>query len=139
MKIIGQFDVKHFMTLPINTKASVVKISTVIITSITAFPFRLVVILVIMSISTFTTSDILYHLCTVHHCKLLYIDNICRFWLSYLCPFCYLLYNLGKISPPNNCPTYLPTHPNNQSIMFNPRFKIFKYLYEIEKKYIDYG
>jgi hypothetical protein len=114
MKIIGQFDVKHFMTLPINTKASVVKISTVIITSITAFPFRLVVILVIMSISTFTTSDILYHLCTVHHCKLLYIDNICRFWLSYLCPFCYLLlYNLGKISPPNNCPTYLPTHPNN--------------------------
>jgi hypothetical protein len=45
---------------PLLTITSVLKISTYIITSITAHPVRLAVILAIMSVSTFKTAAILY-------------------------------------------------------------------------------
>ena len=54
LKIIGQCDVKHIMTLVIKTIASVLKVRSYIIISITASPNA------IMSVSTFTTDVILY-------------------------------------------------------------------------------
>jgi hypothetical protein len=59
LKIIGQSEVNNIMTLLIKTITSVVKILTYIITSISACPNRLTTIPVIMSVSTFSTADIL--------------------------------------------------------------------------------
>jgi len=59
LKIIGQCDVKHIMTLLIKTITSVLKVSTHIITSLLACPVRLAAILAIMSVSTFKTAVIL--------------------------------------------------------------------------------
>ena len=53
LKIIGLCDVKHIKTLPIKTNASVLKVLTYIIISITCHPMDLAAILSIMSISTF--------------------------------------------------------------------------------------
>ena len=52
LKMISQSDIKCIMTLSMNTIASVLKVSTYIITSITARPIRLAVILAVMSVST---------------------------------------------------------------------------------------
>ena len=60
LKIIGQVDVKHIRLLPIKTMRDVLKVLTNNITSITAHPNELAAILMIMSVSTFTTADILY-------------------------------------------------------------------------------
>ena len=57
--LVGQFDVKHIIT-KIKATTSVLKVSTYIITSITARPIRLTVILAIMSVSTFNSDVILY-------------------------------------------------------------------------------
>jgi hypothetical protein len=62
LKIIGQCDIKHTLTSPIKSITPVMKISTYIITSITARPVRLAVILVIMSVSTFKTTVILFYM-----------------------------------------------------------------------------
>ena len=51
LKMISQSDIKCIMTLSMNTIASVLKVSTYIITSITARPIRLAVILAVMSVS----------------------------------------------------------------------------------------
>jgi len=58
--LVGQFDVKHIITLSIKATTSVLKVLTYIITSITAHPIRLTVILAIMSVSTFNSDVILY-------------------------------------------------------------------------------
>ena len=55
---MGQCDVKHIMTLPIITVTSVLKILTY--TCVTAHPIRLVLIIVIISVSAFITIAILY-------------------------------------------------------------------------------
>ena len=60
LKIIGQCDVIHIMTSLKKTIKSVVKISTYIITSITARNIGLPAILVIISVSTFITAVTLY-------------------------------------------------------------------------------
>jgi len=62
-KLNGQLDVKHIMTSPIKTIASVLKASTDIIANIPARPIRLTEILAIMSVSTFNIAVILYILC----------------------------------------------------------------------------
>ena len=62
LKIVGQCDIKHTLTSPIKSITPVMKISTYIITSITARPVRLAVILVIMSVSTFKTTVILFYM-----------------------------------------------------------------------------
>jgi len=59
-KFISQSDVKHIMTSPIKMITSVYKVSKHITTSITARPIRLTAILLIMSVSTFKTTVILY-------------------------------------------------------------------------------
>ena len=59
-KIICQCDIKHIIMLQIKTIASVLKVSTNIITNITAGPIRLGVILEIMSVSIFINANILY-------------------------------------------------------------------------------
>ena len=59
LKIISQCDVKHIFMLLIKTIMAVMEILAYIITSITARPVRLAVILVIMSVSTFKTAVIL--------------------------------------------------------------------------------
>ena len=59
----GQCNVKHIMMLAIKT-TSVLKISTYIITSTTAHPIRLNVILGIMSVPTFTSCLLFY----VYYC-----------------------------------------------------------------------
>ena len=59
-KFIGQSDLKHIMTSPIKTIASVLKASTDIITNISAQPVGLTEIWAIMSISTFKIAVILY-------------------------------------------------------------------------------
>jgi len=58
--LVGQFDVKHIITLSIKVTTSVLKVLTYIITSITARPIRLSVILAIMSVSTINSDVILY-------------------------------------------------------------------------------
>jgi hypothetical protein len=58
--LVGQFDVKHIITLSIKATTSVLKVLTYIITSITTHPIRLAVILAIMSVSTFNSDVILY-------------------------------------------------------------------------------
>jgi hypothetical protein len=58
--LVDQFDVKHIITLSIKATTSVLKVLTYIITSITARPIRLTVILAIMSVSTFNSDIILY-------------------------------------------------------------------------------
>ena len=60
MKIIGQRDVKHIMTLMVKIITSVLNVSTNIITSITVGLIRLAAILSIMSVSTFITAVFLY-------------------------------------------------------------------------------
>ena len=60
LEIIGWFEVKHIMMLPVKTMTLVLKVSTYITTSITARPIRLAAILVIMSISTLKWTVILY-------------------------------------------------------------------------------
>ena len=60
MKIIGQRDVKHIMTLLVKIITSVLNVSTYIITSITVGLIRLAAILSIMSVSTFITVVFLY-------------------------------------------------------------------------------
>jgi len=60
LKIISQCDVKHIFMSLIKTITPVMKISTYIITCITARPVGLAVILVIMSVSTFKTAIILH-------------------------------------------------------------------------------
>ena len=60
LKIIGQCDVIHIMTSLKKMIKSVVKISTYIITSITARNIGLPAILVIISVSTFITAVALY-------------------------------------------------------------------------------
>lgn len=57
--IIGQFDVKHIMMLPIDTVRSVWKVLTYNITSITTSSIRLSVILRIMSVLSFKIDDTL--------------------------------------------------------------------------------
>ena len=57
-KILGEF--KHILTSTIKTIVPVLKISTYVITSITAHPIWLAAILAIMSVSTFKTAVILY-------------------------------------------------------------------------------
>ena len=58
--LVGQFDVKHIITLSIKATTSVLKVLTCIITSTTARPIRLTVIPAIMSVSTFNSDVILY-------------------------------------------------------------------------------
>ena len=53
-------NVKHIMTLQMETITLVLKISIYIITNITTHPIILPVILVMMSVSTFITDGILY-------------------------------------------------------------------------------
>ena len=60
LKIICLCDVKHIKTLPIKPNASVLKVLTYIIISITCHPIDLAAILSIMSILTFKTADTLY-------------------------------------------------------------------------------
>ena len=60
LKIISQCGANHLLMLQIKTITSVLKVLTYIITSITACPISLTVILVIMSVSTFRTDIILY-------------------------------------------------------------------------------
>jgi hypothetical protein len=60
LKIIGQRDVKHIMTLMVKIITSVLNVSTNIITSITVGLIRLAAILSIMSVSTFITAVFLY-------------------------------------------------------------------------------
>lgn len=60
LEIIGWFEVKHIMMLQVKTMTLVLKVSTYITTSITARPFRLAAILVIMSITTLKWTVILY-------------------------------------------------------------------------------
>jgi len=60
MNIICQCDVKHILALPIKTITSVLKASTYIITSIEAHPIRLAAVLVIMSVSTYETTVIIF-------------------------------------------------------------------------------
>jgi hypothetical protein len=60
LKIIGQCDIKHIITLPIKTRTSVLNISIYIITSITARPIWLAAILPIMSLLTSITAVTLY-------------------------------------------------------------------------------
>jgi hypothetical protein len=60
LKIIGQRDVKHIMTLMVKIITSVLNVSTYIITSITVGLIRLAAILSIMSVSTFITAVFLY-------------------------------------------------------------------------------
>jgi len=57
LKNISQSEVKHIITSPIKTITSVLKVSTDIITSITARPIGLSEILMIMPVSTFRTVD----------------------------------------------------------------------------------
>ena len=57
---IGQCNGKHIMTLSIKTITSLLKAFTYIMTGITGHPIRLTAILAIMSVSTFTTANILY-------------------------------------------------------------------------------
>ena len=57
-----QCDVKHIMMSPITIITSVLKVSTYIITSITALPIRLAEILVTMYVSTFKTAIIILYL-----------------------------------------------------------------------------
>ena len=68
LKIICQCDVKHIRILPIKIMVSVLNISTYIITSIKTRSLRLV----IMSVSTFITTVILY-IVSVYLLWLLYI------------------------------------------------------------------
>jgi hypothetical protein len=56
LQIIGQWDIKHIMTFPINTLTSVVNVLTYIITSITAVLIRLAAIIAIMYFSTFIST-----------------------------------------------------------------------------------
>jgi hypothetical protein len=58
LKIIGQCDVKHIVTSPIKTITSVLNVSTYIINNIAAV--GLAAILVIISVSTFKITIILY-------------------------------------------------------------------------------
>ena len=60
LEIIGWFEVKHILMLQVKTMTLVLKVSTYITTSITARPFRLAAILVIMSITTLKWTVILY-------------------------------------------------------------------------------
>jgi ABC-type polysaccharide/polyol phosphate transport system ATPase subunit len=60
LKIISQCDIKCILTFPIKTIATVLKVSTYIITSITACPIGLAARLAIMSVSTSITAIILY-------------------------------------------------------------------------------
>ena len=58
--LICQYDVEYIMVLPIKIIMSVMKVSTYIITSITALSIRLDAILVVMSVSIFKSDIILY-------------------------------------------------------------------------------
>jgi hypothetical protein len=60
LKIISQRDIKCILTFPIKTIATVLKVLTYIITSITACPIGLAARLAIMSVSTSVTVIILY-------------------------------------------------------------------------------
>ena len=60
LPISGQCDVERIMMLSINTISSVVKVLTYIFISIKVHPIGLTTILAIMSVSSFTTDDILY-------------------------------------------------------------------------------
>ena len=60
VNIIGQCDNKNITTLPTKTIMLVLNVLIYIITSITAHPIRLTVILAILSVSTFITAIILY-------------------------------------------------------------------------------
>jgi hypothetical protein len=62
LKIISQYDVTHYDVTNKNNYISFEE-PDIIITSITAHPIRLAVILVIMSVSIFTTAVILYIKC----------------------------------------------------------------------------
>ena len=60
LKIIGQSDVKHIITLQIKTVTAVLKVPTCITTSITCRANKLSVILAILSISIYIAAVILY-------------------------------------------------------------------------------
>ena len=60
LKIIGKCDVKHILTLPIETITSVVNVSTYNIISIIVLSFGLATTPVTMSVSAFTAVVILY-------------------------------------------------------------------------------
>jgi len=60
LNIIDQCGVRHILTSPIKTITPVLKISTYIITSITAHPVELAAILVIMSLSRPSKLSIFY-------------------------------------------------------------------------------
>jgi hypothetical protein len=57
---VGQCDVKSWPLMPIKTITSVLKVSTCMITNMTARPIRLAEILMIMPISTIKAAVILY-------------------------------------------------------------------------------
>ena len=57
---VGQCDVKSWPLMPIKTITSVLKVSTCMITNLTARPIRLAEILMIMPISTIKAAVILY-------------------------------------------------------------------------------
>jgi hypothetical protein len=80
LKIIWHCDVKHIMMLPIKTMTAVMNVLTYIITSVTALPTRLPVILAMISVPTFVTSVILYLFSQIHVYNIILID-----W-----PKCYL-------------------------------------------------
>ena len=56
LKIIGQLDIEHILMSPIKKMMPVLKISTYIITGITAHSVGLAAILAIMSVLTFKTA-----------------------------------------------------------------------------------
>jgi hypothetical protein len=69
LKNIGQCDVTLWRWILIKTITSMLNFSTYIMTSITAHPIRLTVVLVIMSVSTVKTAVILYiYAIIAYHC-----------------------------------------------------------------------
>jgi len=75
LKIIGRCNIKHIMILLIKTMSGL-NVSTYIVTSITARPVGLAVILAIMSVSTFITADTLYIYITLHNVSYVILNLI---------------------------------------------------------------
>ena len=62
------------MMLPIKTMTAVLNVLTYIITSVTALPTRLPVILAMISVPTFVTSVIVYLFSQIHVYNIILID-----------------------------------------------------------------
>ena len=101
-KSIDQSDVKHNMTSPIKTITSVLKASTEIITNIPAHPIGPTAILMILSVSTFKMSVILY-ISLTHSC-LQTIKTHCTFYKPSVNYSVRSLFYLQVFQPFNNIP-----------------------------------